>query len=128
MHPSRHLNCWSLSCTWSIACRRCSNYIFILYLTPSFNRLGKGKCIRRDENHLSFGICCVLYQRFYGNHNFCFQDYEDKWHQDVEAREEEMAEALRNQAQLSEKEAGKLMRLHEQHMEEFDRKFKIRQN
>ena len=36
-----------------------------------------------------------------------------------------MAEALRNQAQLSEKEAGKLMRLHEQHMEEFDRKFKI---
>ena len=28
-------------CSWSIACRRCSNYIFILNLTPGFNGLGK---------------------------------------------------------------------------------------
>ena len=34
-------NCWSLRCSWSIACRRCSNYIFILNLTPGFNGLGK---------------------------------------------------------------------------------------
>ena len=41
MHFSRQLNCWSLRCSWSIACRRCSNYIYILNLTPGFNRLGK---------------------------------------------------------------------------------------
>ena len=32
-HPSRQQTCWSLRCSWSIACRRCSNYIFILGLT-----------------------------------------------------------------------------------------------
>ena len=37
----RALYCWSLRCSWSIACRRCSNCIFILNLTPGFNRLGK---------------------------------------------------------------------------------------
>ena len=34
-------NCWSLRCSWSIACRRCSNYIFILNLTPGFIESGK---------------------------------------------------------------------------------------
>ena len=37
-------NCWSLRCRWSIACRRCSNYIFIIDLTPGFNGLGKDNC------------------------------------------------------------------------------------
>ena len=42
-------NCWSLRCSWSIACRRCSNYIFILDLTHGFNIMNKGKCkTRRD--------------------------------------------------------------------------------
>ena len=40
-HFSRQLNCWSLRCSWSITCRRCSNYIFFLNLTPGFNGLGK---------------------------------------------------------------------------------------
>ena len=40
-HFSMQLDCWSLRCSWSIACRRCSNYIFILNLTPGFNGLGK---------------------------------------------------------------------------------------
>ena len=40
LHLSRQWNCWSLRCCcWSIACRRCSNYIFILDLTLGFNRL-----------------------------------------------------------------------------------------
>ena len=43
-------NCWSLRCSWSIACRRCSNYIFILDLTPGFNGLGKDKCKIRWES------------------------------------------------------------------------------
>ena len=37
----RECNCWSLRCSWSIACRRCSNNIFILDLTPCFNELGR---------------------------------------------------------------------------------------
>ena len=43
-HLSRQQNCWSHRCSWSIACRRCSNYIFILDLTPDFNGLGKDNC------------------------------------------------------------------------------------
>ena len=35
-HLSRQ---WSLRCSWSIACRGCSNYIFILDFTPGFNGL-----------------------------------------------------------------------------------------
>ena len=46
----RQLNCWSLRCSWSIACRRCSNYIFILCLTPGFSRLGKDKGKTRRES------------------------------------------------------------------------------
>ena len=41
--------CWSIRSSWSIAYRRCSNYIFILYLTPGFNRLGKDNCKTRRE-------------------------------------------------------------------------------
>ena len=51
---SRQQNCWSLRCSWSIACRCCSNYIFILDLTPGFNGLGKGNCKTRRET-LTFG-------------------------------------------------------------------------
>ena len=43
-HFNRQLNCWSLRCSWSIACRRCSNYIFILYPTLGFNILRKDNC------------------------------------------------------------------------------------
>ena len=48
-HFSRQLNCWSLRCSWSIACRRCSNYIFILNLTPGFNGLSKDNYKMRRE-------------------------------------------------------------------------------
>ena len=37
-------NCWSFRCSWSSACQCCSNYIFILNLTPGFNGLGKDTC------------------------------------------------------------------------------------
>ena len=48
-HSSRQLNCWWLRCSWNIACGCCSNYIFILNLTPGFNRLGKDNCKTRQE-------------------------------------------------------------------------------
>ena len=35
--------------SWSIACRRCANYIFILDLTPGFIGLGKDNCKTRRE-------------------------------------------------------------------------------
>ena len=48
-HLSWQLNCRSLRCSWSIACRRCSNYIFILDLIHCFNRLhGWGTTQRRE--------------------------------------------------------------------------------
>ena len=36
-------------CSWSIARRRCPNCIFILDLTPGFNRLGNDNCKMRRE-------------------------------------------------------------------------------
>ena len=40
---------WSLSCSWNIARRRCSNYIFVIDLTHGFNGLGKDKFKTRRE-------------------------------------------------------------------------------
>ena len=42
-------NCWSFRWSWSIACRRCSNYIFILDLTPGFIGLAEDNCTTRRE-------------------------------------------------------------------------------
>ena len=39
---------------WSIACRRCSSYIFILYVTHGFNGLGKDNWKTRRET-FNFG-------------------------------------------------------------------------
>ena len=39
--------CWSLRCSWSIACQRCSTYISILELTLGFNGLGRDNCKTR---------------------------------------------------------------------------------
>ena len=49
LQRSRLLTCWSLRCSWSIACQRCSNYIFILDLTPGFNGFGKDYYMMRWE-------------------------------------------------------------------------------
>ena len=57
---TRQYNRWSLRCSWSIACRCCSNYIFILDLTPGFNGSGNDKCKERGET-LKFWIRSVLY-------------------------------------------------------------------
>ena len=52
MHLSRQWNCWSLRCSWGIACRRCSNCIFIINLTPGFNIMGKDNCKTRPETFM----------------------------------------------------------------------------
>ena len=62
---SRNLSCqWtclSLRCSWSIACRHCSNYIFILDLTPDFNGLGKNNCkTRRGTFRFGDFVCLIL--------------------------------------------------------------------
>ena len=41
--------CWSLRYSWSIAWWHCSNYIFILSLTPGFNGLGNDNCKTKWE-------------------------------------------------------------------------------
>ena len=50
-------DCWSLRCSWNIACRRCSSYIFILDLAPGFNGLGKDNC---KTKRLSFNYCDMV--------------------------------------------------------------------
>ena len=40
---------WSLRCSWSIACGRCTNYIFILDFSPGFKGLDKDNCKTRWE-------------------------------------------------------------------------------
>ena len=50
--------CW-LRCSWSIACGRCSNYIFILDLTPDGNGLGKNNCKTRNIQVLGFGALYI---------------------------------------------------------------------
>ena len=42
-------NCWSLICSWSIACRRCSNCIFVPHLILGFNTLRKDSFKPRRE-------------------------------------------------------------------------------
>ena len=65
-HLSRQYNCRSLRCSWSIACRRCSNYIFILDLTLASGDSAK-TAARQYDNLLSVRIWCVLYERLDGN-------------------------------------------------------------
>ena len=55
-------NCRLLRYSWNIACWHCSNFVFILNLTPGFSGLGKDNC-KWNQKHLSFGICCVSYIR-----------------------------------------------------------------
>ena len=58
LHLSRQLSCWSLRCSKSIACLRCSNYIFILDLTPRFNRVRKYNCKARRETFTFCDLFC----------------------------------------------------------------------
>ena len=50
----------ALRCTWSIACRRCSNYMFVLNSTPGFNGLGKGNCKTREETFKFLDLVCLI--------------------------------------------------------------------
>ena len=46
----------SLICSWTIAYQHCSNYIFILDLTPGFNGLDKGNCKTRRKTCKLWGV------------------------------------------------------------------------
>ena len=50
----------NISCSWSIVCRRCSSYIFILDLIPVFNGLGKYNCKTRRETFKSKNLVRLL--------------------------------------------------------------------
>ena len=52
----------SLRCSWSIACRRCSNYIFILDLTNTWLQyIAQIQMQEQTRNILSFWVWCGLY-------------------------------------------------------------------
>ena len=61
-HFSMQLNCWSLRCSWSIACRRCSNYIFILHLTLGLNILHKDNCKPRRETFKLWDLVRLIFE------------------------------------------------------------------
>ena len=70
----------------NIACRRCSNYIFILDLTPGFNGLGKDNCKTRRETfkHWDFGApylrgLMVINLRMYCTHCWIFTTAGTRW-------------------------------------------------
>ena len=78
-HFCKELDCWSLTCSWSIACRRCSNYIFNLDLTPGFTVLREDHCKLRREAFKLWDIVClffyirdftVVYVRFDGTYTY----------------------------------------------------------
>ena len=51
----------SLRCSWSIACRCCTNYIFILDLTTGFIGLGKDNCtVRRETSKFGYLVRIIL--------------------------------------------------------------------
>ena len=64
MAAGRQYNCWSLRCRRSMACRLCSNYMFILDITHDFNRLSKGNCKTKRET-LKFGDLMHLILEFW---------------------------------------------------------------
>ena len=43
-----------------MASQRCSNYIFIVNLTPDFNGLGKLNCKTRRESFNLGGLVCLI--------------------------------------------------------------------
>ena len=75
--------CWSLRCSWSIACRRCSNYIFILNLTPGFNGLSEDSCKKMQETFkfwdLVRPILEVLRLLNFGDQIDCFTAHGATW-------------------------------------------------
>ena len=60
LHLSKQYNCWSLRYSRSITCRRCSNYIFILDLTPGFIGLGNDNCKMRQETFKFLDLVCLF--------------------------------------------------------------------
>ena len=64
MHLSVQWKSWSLRCSWSIACRRCSNYIFILDFMTGFNGLGKNNCNMRRALFKSYDSVRLILRDF----------------------------------------------------------------
>ena len=52
-------------CSWSSACRRFSNYIFILYFTPSFSGLGKDNSKAMQESFNCWDLLCLILEVFH---------------------------------------------------------------
>ena len=64
----------SLRWSWSTACRRCSNYIFILDLTPGPNGLGKDHCKTRGETFKSGDLVCIILEIWRWQKTWCAEE------------------------------------------------------
>ena len=72
---NKQWNCWSLKRSWSITCRCCSNYIFILYLTPAFNRLHKDNCKTRWETFKFQALVLLILEAW----QYKCSEFRQKW-------------------------------------------------
>ena len=79
-HLSRQYNCWLLRCSWSIACWRWANYIFIHDLKPRFNGLGKDDCKTRWETSKLWDLACFLLEVWHYIHHQASVHWEDVCH------------------------------------------------
>ena len=70
-------NCWSLRCSWSIAWGRCSNYIFMLDLTPGCNELRKENCKTRQGTFKCYYLVWLILEIW--RYIYLFTKH-DNWH------------------------------------------------
>ena len=75
-------NYWSLRCSWSIACRRCSSYIFILDLICGLGK-DNGKTTRETFKFWDFGATYTegftVYTPYTYQDNFQTDDKSVQW-------------------------------------------------
>ena len=78
---SRQLNCWLLRWSWSIPCRRCSNYIFLLHLTLAINVLHKDNFKPRREKFQFWDLVRLILEilRYIYQYTIIFQASGPLW-------------------------------------------------
>ena len=77
-HLIRPGTCWSLRCSWIIACRRCPNYIFILHFTHGFNGLGKNNCKTIRESFKCWDLVRLILE-IYGTYIYIHHIFYRVW-------------------------------------------------
>ena len=101
-------NCQSLRCSWSIACRRCSNYIFIYDLTSGFKGFGKDshkivqKSFKKKQHYQMEVAYNNVFRRFFGYDRFFSQMFVENRVDNFGARMRRLIYGFRERLHVSE--------------------------